>query len=96
MIKQWFDDNASKGGHDKDDDYEEEENEEDGDENDENDDDDDDDDTDDKDDDDDGDLERTAMARELPSRPSPPKIITKTDTTRENWNGCLVIIIVFI
>ena len=39
---------------------------------------------DDDDDDDDGDLERTAMARELPSRPSPPKIITNTDTTREN------------
>ena len=34
--------------------------------------------------DDDEDLERTAIARELPRRPSPPKIITKTDTTREN------------
>ena len=38
----------------------------------------------DDDDDDDEDLESTAIARELPSRPSPPKIITNTDTTREN------------
>ena len=30
------------------------------------------------------DLDRTAMARELPRRPRPPKIITRTDTTREN------------
>ena len=32
----------------------------------------------------DEDLDSTAIARELARRPSPPKTITNTDTTREN------------
>ena len=42
------------------------------------------------------DLDRTAMARELPRRPRPPKIITRTDTTRENWNYFLSIFTMYI
>ena len=42
------------------------------------------------------DLDRTAMARELPRRPRPPKIITRTDTTRENWNYLLSIFTMYI
>ena len=42
------------------------------------------------------DLDRTAMARELPRRPRPPKIITRTDTTRENWNHFLSIFTMYI
>ena len=37
------------------------------------------------------DLDKTAIAREFPRTPRPPKIITSTDTTRENWKSCVLL-----